>query len=164
MESRSLNQQINMERVSSNFTLFFKIFLPVFWIVFFGAFTIASLFFKFNYVGNIPALYFRIGVVLFYVSGLLMFIFTLMRLTRVELGDDKVYVTNYFKHIQYPFASVKSIEVSQFGFLKVGIVTLKEKGSLGRKMRFIPNGKRLQEYKEKYPASEILFPSDKTED
>ena len=150
-----------MERVSSNFTLFFKIFIPVFWIVFFGAFTLASFLFKFSYVGNIPALYFRIAVAVFYVSGLLMFFFTLMRLTRVELGPDSVYVTNYFKHVQYPFESIQHIEISQFGFLKVGILTLKEKGSIGQKLRFLPHGRRLADYREKYPQNQFLFETEK---
>ncbi|GAB5551543.1 MAG: hypothetical protein Sapg2KO_11340 [Saprospiraceae bacterium] len=140
-----------MERISGNQTLFLKFFVPVFWIVFFGAFTLASLFFKFNYVGNIPAIYFRIGVVFFYISGLLMFVFTLMRLVRVEMGPDSIYVTNYFKHVQYPFSSVSSIEVSRFAFLKIGVVQLKEKGLLGQKLNFVVNTSRLEDYWEKYP-------------
>lgn len=157
MERGGLNERYFMERVSSNLTLFFKIFIPVFWIVFFGAFTVASLLFKFAYVGNIPALYFRIGVVIFYLSGLLMFYFTLMRLTRVEMGPETVYVTNYFKHVQYPFASIESIEISRFGFFRVGILTLKEKGELGKTLRFLVNGRRLAEFREKYPQSAGLF-------
>lgn len=141
-----------MERVSSNFTLFLKFFIPVFWLVFFGGFTMASLLSKYSYVGNIPSLYFKIGVVLFYLSGLAMFGFTLLRLVRVELGPKSLYVTNYFKHIQYPFESVESVEISSFGgFFAVGIVTLKEKGSLGRKLNFVVNKSRLNDYWEKYP-------------
>jgi hypothetical protein len=140
-----------MERVSSNQTLFLKFFVPVFWIVFFGAFTLASLSFKFSYVGNIPALYFRIGVVFFYVSGLAMFVFTLMRLVRVEMGPDSIYVTNYFKHVQYPFASVASVEVSRFVFLKIGIVQLHEKGIFGKRLNFIANTSRLEDYWADYP-------------
>ncbi|MEM6378336.1 MAG: hypothetical protein AAF705_08990, partial [Bacteroidota bacterium] len=134
-----------MERVSSNQTLFLKFFVPVFWIVFFGAFTLSSLFFKFSYVGNIPALYFRIGVIFFYVSGLLMFFFTLMRLVRVEMGPDNIYVTNYFKHVQYPYSSVTSLEVSRFAFLNIGVVELKEKGLLGKKLNFVVNKGRLED-------------------
>lgn len=140
-----------MERISGNQTLFLKFFVPVFWIVFFGAFTLASLFFKFNYVGNIPAIYFRIGVVFFYISGLLMFVFTLMRLVRVEMGPDSIYVTNYFKHVQYPFDSISSIEVSRFAFLKIGVIQLKEKGLLGKRLNFVVNTLRLEDYWEKHP-------------
>lgn len=146
-----------MERVSGNQTLFLKFFVPVFWIVFFGAFTLASLFFKFNYVGNIPAVYFRIGVIFFYISGLLMFVFTLMRLVRVEIGPESVYVTNYFKHVQYPFSSISSIELSRFAFLKVGVIQLKEKGRFGKRLNFVVNTARLEEFWEKHPEVHALL-------
>ena len=145
------SNQIQMERISSNSTLFLKFFIPVFWIVFFGAFTLASLFFKFSYVGNIPALYFRIGVLLFYASGILMFVFTLMRLVRVEMSPGSVYVTNYFKHIQYPFHSVEKMEISRFGFFKVGVLHLKDKGAFGKKLTFVVNAARLDDFWEKHP-------------
>ena len=140
-----------MERISSNGTLFLKFFLPVFWIVFFGAFTIASLFFKFSHVGNIPALHFRIGVIIFYLSGVLMFLFTLMRLVRVEAHPEFIYVTNYFKHIRYPIDSVDTLEISRFAFFNVGVLRLKEKGVLGKKLNFIPSTLRLNQFWEQNP-------------
>lgn len=146
-----------MERVSSNQTLFLKFFVPVFWIVFFGAFTLSSLFFKFSYVGNIPALYFRIGVLFFYISGLLMFIFTLMRLVRVEMGPDSIYVTNYFKHVQYPYSSVRVLDVSRFAFLNIGVLELKEKGLLGKKLNFVVNKGRLEDFWEQHPEVKALL-------
>ena len=148
-----------MERISSNGTLFLKFFVPIFWIVFFGGFTIASLFFKFKYVGSIPALYFRIGVILFYLSGLLMFMFTLMRLVRVEISPESIYVTNYFRHIKYPIDNFESLEVSQFGFFKVGTLVLREKGTFGKKLSFVANSFRLDAFWEKHPeVRERLVP------
>ena len=148
-----------MERVSSNFTLFLKFFVPVFWLVFFGAFTLASLLTTYSYVGNIPALYFKIGVVLFYLSGILMFGFTLLRLVRVELGADSIYVTNYFRHIQYTLDSVDSLAISRFGFFTVGTLTLKAKGSLGRRLTFVVNKSRLEDFWEKHPALQARLTS-----
>lgn len=145
------NKPVVMERVSSNLTLFLKFFIPVFWVVFFGGFTVASLLSQYSYVGNIPALYFKLGVVLFYLSGLLMFGFTLLRLVRVELGPDSVYVTNYFRHIQYTLDSVESLDISRFGFFTVGSLTLKAKGKLGRRLIFIVNNSRIEEFWEKHP-------------
>lgn len=149
-----------MERVSSNLTLFLKFFVPVFWLVFFGGFTLASLLSTYSYVGNIPALYFKIGVVVFYLSGILMFAFTLLRLVRVELGPDQVYVTNYFKHIQYSLDSVESLEVSRFGFFTVGSLRLKAKGSLGRRLTFVVNNSRLEDFWEKHPEIQAYLTRD----
>ena len=61
-----------MHRISTNLTLFYKFFLPVFWIVFFGALTVAALFYPFDYIGDMPAGNFRIGIVFFYLTGLLL--------------------------------------------------------------------------------------------
>ena len=51
-----------MHRLSSNATLLLKFFIPVFWIVFFGASTLAALFYQYDYVGNTPAIYFKGGM------------------------------------------------------------------------------------------------------
>jgi hypothetical protein len=154
------NKSLGMERVSSNLTLFLKFFVPVFWLVFFGGFTLASLLSKYSYVGNIPAVYFKVGVVVFYLSGILMFGFTLLRLVRVELGAQEVYVTNYFKHIQYTLDSVESLQVSRFGFFAVGTLTLKAKGTLGRRLTFVVNNSRLEDFWEKHPEVQAYLMKD----
>jgi hypothetical protein len=133
-----------MERVSSNSTLFFVIFLPVFWTVFFGAITAALMLQPFAFIGNIPSGMFRIGLGFFYLSGLALFYFTLLRLRRVEIGQGFVYVTNYFKNFRYPYHNVERIETSTFLFLHIGTVTLKKPGYFGRRILFLPAMGRLR--------------------
>ena len=58
-----------MHRLSSNATLLLKFFIPVFWMVFFGATTLAALLYQYDYIGNTPAVYFKGGMVFFYVTG-----------------------------------------------------------------------------------------------
>lgn len=128
-----------MHRVSTNWTLFLKFFIPVFWIVFFGAVTIAVLLYQFEYIGDIPAVNFRIGMVLFFVSGLLLMLFTLMRLKRVELSTESVFVTDYFKSRKYTYDSIEEISISRFLFFATANIRLHQKGTFGKNMVFVPN-------------------------
>jgi len=140
-----------MDRVSTNWTLFLKFFLPVFWIVFFGAVTLTALFYKFEYIGDIPAANFRIALVIFYLSGLAMFIFTLMRLKRVEMDPQFVYVTNYFKNYRYPYHNIEQISFSSFLFLSVATIRFKTAGSFGKKIFFVPNMERFRLFLTQHP-------------
>ncbi|MCI5080487.1 MAG: hypothetical protein MRY78_02275 [Saprospiraceae bacterium] len=135
-----------MQRVSTNLTLFLKFFIPVFWLVFFGAFTILIFAYDLEYVAQIPIVTFRIIAVLFMLSGIALFYFTLFRLKRVEMGEQFVYVTDYFKHVRYPYHNIDRIEESTFGFLKVVSIYLKTPGSFGKRVLFIASGKKYDEF------------------
>src|SRR5690554_583171 len=124
------------KRISSSLTLFFRIFVPVFWVVFFGAFTIGLL-----VTSNLPVvldnLYFRIGLVLFYLTGLAFLYFTVLRLKRVEIDPDFVYVTNYLKTYRYPFHNIESIREINLFLFHVATIRFREKGSFGKKIHFL---------------------------
>ena len=140
-----------MYRVSTNLTLFYKFFIPVFWIVFFGALTIATLSYSFEYIGDMPARNFRIGIVFFYFSGLLLFAFTLMRLKRVETDEHFFYVTNYFKTARYPFHSIEQVIESKFFFFRSVTIRFKEKGLFGKRIFFVPSTHRFRDFWEANP-------------
>ena len=140
-----------MQRVSTNLTLFYKFFLPVFWIVFFGAMTVAMLFYPFDYVGNMPAGTLRIGAVLFYLSGLLLLAFTAMRLKRVEANEHFLYVTNYFKTARYPFHNIEQVIERKVFIFRTATVYFKEPGVFGKRIFFIPSNARFQEFWEGHP-------------
>ena len=140
-----------MHRVSTNLTLFYKFFIPVFWIVFFGALSIAALAYSFDYVGNIPARNFRIGMVLFYLSGLLLLAFTLMRLKRVEADEHYFYITNYFKTARYPFHNIERVEESKIFFFRTAFIYFKEPGLFGKRIFFVPSNYRFQEFWDTHP-------------
>lgn len=133
-----------MERLSSNLTLFFKFFVPIFWIVFFGAFTIAVFAYRDEFYGAVPGQSLQIGTVIFFVSGLFMFYFTLMQLKRVEGNAESFVVTDYFKTFRYTYDSVEKITESRFTFLKLATIHLKEKGSFGKRISFITSSSRYE--------------------
>ena len=140
-----------MHRVSTHLTLFYKFFVPVFWIVFFGSMTIAAFVYDNAFYGEIPGGPFRIGLVIFFISGLIMFLFTLMRLKRVEMGNDGMYVTNYFKHLRYPYDNIEKIAESEFLFFKVVTIHLRAKGTFGKKFTFLASRDRYAEFWRNYP-------------
>lgn len=140
-----------MQRLSSNTTLLLKFFIPVFWIVLFGAVTLAALMYEYDYIGNTPAVYFKTGMLFFYVTGLLLFAFTLLRLKRVEADDHFFYVTNYFKAARYPFHNIERVAVSRFLFVSVATIYFVEPGIFGKQCFFVPSRQLLQAYWIEHP-------------
>ncbi len=140
-----------MQRVSSNLTLFYKFFVPVFWTVFFGAVTLTALLADYAYVGNIPRRTFQLAVVAFFLSGILLFVFTLLRLKRVEMSPDFVYVTNYFKNYRYPYQNIEKLEINRFLLFHTATLHLRQPGSFGRKMTFVANYYRLRDFLDNHP-------------
>ena len=140
-----------MERISSNWTLFYKLFLPTFWIAFFGAVMVASLLTPYAYVGDFPRRSFQMGVIFIFVSGTAALVFTLMRLKRVELGGDFVYVTNYFAHVRYSYGSIEKLEVGWFLWLNPATLHLREPGKFGKRITFILLPGRLREFLRSHP-------------
>ncbi|MEL6987571.1 MAG: hypothetical protein AAGK97_07040 [Bacteroidota bacterium] len=135
-----------MTRVSSSLTIVLKIFLPLFWIVFFACFAVGTLFSK-----DIPLLSmtsFKIGVVAFLVIGILFFWLTTFKLQRVEMGNEKFYVTNYFKHFQYTYDSIEKIKQNNWLLFNTITIVLKQKGQLGKKITFLESSKRFQNFLE----------------
>lgn len=135
-----------MQRLSTNSTLFFKFFIPIFWSVFFGAFLAAIFVYGEEMSSTFGSTKFRIGAVAFYLSGLVLFYFTLFPLKRVEGDGDFLYVTNYFKTLRYPWQDVECIRESAFLFYKVGTIVLKEKGRFGQKLPFITSKKFYEDF------------------
>lgn len=125
------------KRISSSITLLLRLFVPVFWLVFFGAFSIAILFFSQENMPQFQTIGFRIGVIVFYLIGVLFLYFTFLKLKRVEVDQDFVYVTNYFKNFRYPYHNIESISVTNLLLFQLTTLRLKEKGSFGKKIHFL---------------------------
>lgn len=140
-----------MQRVSTNFTLFLKIFVPVFWLVFFGAFTIVLWVVDRVETGAIPLGQLRLFMTFFFLIGATIFYFTLLKLHRVEMDEAFVYVTNYIKTARYPYHNIEKIDEKDFIVLSTVTVHLKEKGIFGKTVTFIPSQYRFQGFLNKHP-------------
>ncbi len=138
-------------QISSNFTLFFKIAFPIFWVVFFGAFTLAALTTEMHTAFPISKPTFQLLAILFFISGFLLIYFTLWQLKRVEFFPESFYVTNYFKHYRYGYDMIESISYTNLIIFRIMVIKLTQKGHFGRKIPLIISRKRHQLFREIFP-------------
>lgn len=124
---------------------------------------VASLIYSFEYVGNIPATTFRLIMVFIFLSGAVSLYLTLLPLKRVEMSEDYVYVTNYFKSFRYPYHNVESIQVSTFLFFQVATLHLREAGSFGKRILFIPSSQRFKLFFDSHPELKVLLHSPRSD-
>ncbi len=144
-----------MTRISSNLTLFYKFFIPTFWIVLVGACTIAFWQLQLPVVAGMSIQTFRIVITGIYVVGLIFLYWATMRLKRVELDHEYLYVTNYFKHLRYPLQDIEKIKEAKRMIFPIASVHLKSKGSFGKVLTYVPVRNRLQEFLEEQPNRNI---------
>lgn len=142
-----------MFRISSNSTLFFKLFIPSFWVMFFGMFLITLFTSDPDIVPlfHVPA--FRWGYTAFYVVFVLFIYFTIFQLKRVELDQQYLYASNYFKTYRYQIQDIKSMSITDLFFIRIGRVELSNKGRFGKKIRFILKRKYLIDFLAKHPEN-----------
>lgn len=144
-----------MQRVSTNLTLFLKVFIPVFWAIFFGAMLIA-LFVNKDFLGQLNTSSFRIGAVFFYLSGLATYYFLLFNLKRVEFSAEHAYATNYFKTYRYSWDSIQHLEESSFLFFTIVSIVLHEAGAFGKRITFIASKKGYRKFMTAQPQTQEL--------
>lgn len=140
-----------MYRISSNWTLFLKVFFPTSWITFFGSLTIAILLAG---PGELPlggGLVFKLIFTSCFLIFLIFLLLTVMRLKRVDFGDDGIYVSNYFKTYRYGYEDVSKIKENNLGLFILGTIELKEKGSFGKKIHLLISKIHYQAFLEKHP-------------
>lgn len=134
-----------MNRLSSSVTLILKLFFPVFWVIFFGSFTVAFVFYDgYNMVFSNPA--FKAGAVLFFLAGVMLLYLSLWQLRRVEVDEEYFYVTDYFKTVRIPFPLVEKITESNWLIFTTLTIRLKNKGYFGKKIHFIQSKKNVDDF------------------
>jgi len=141
-----------MQHVSSSLTLFLKYGFPVGWTVFFGAMTIAFwLINEVNVVAGMPVSTFRIMMTVGFLSGVLLLYWALMRIKRVEMDEQFIYVTNYFKNVRYPYHQVEKVVDKDYYFFRSVHIHLKEAATFGKKISFVASRDRLDNFLKEHP-------------
>lgn len=120
-----------MLRISSGWTLIYKIFIPVFYTVFMLAWIIATIGSGDEVSPVFTHWMYRIGIVLVFILAVLLMRYTVWKLKRMDVATDHIFITDYFKTYRYSLESIESISHSNVLFWKFLKVKLKEKGSLG---------------------------------
>lgn len=146
-------------RVSTNFTLFLKLFLTPFWAVFFGLFTLFVLFYTQSEILFLQNPLFKGVIFTVYALFFVLFYFTLWQLRRVELGEQEYLVSDYFNTYRLIYEDIDVIsESSIFKWTLVGI-HLKGKGKLGRKIYFLANKDLYSRFFDQHPETRKIWTS-----
>ena len=140
-----------MQRVSSNLTILFKLFIPTVWIVFFTTFTLALFLVDEQSLPFLTSPVFKYPFLGLYVIFFLAIYFTIMQLKRVEMGSDYYAVTNYFKSYRLYYEDILKIQIIPLGGLKLITIRLKAKGSFGDKITFLASKQLLDLFLDSQP-------------
>lgn len=138
-----------IHRISSNLTLLYKFFIPTFLTVLLGAVSIAS------WVINSVPLNTKIILTISYFVLLIAMVFTLLRLKRVEIDADFVYVTNYFRHFRYPYHNIEKIIERDYRLFRIATIHFVKPGSFGKTAIFLPSGSLYNDFWEAHPALKV---------
>ena len=140
-----------MQRISTNLTVFLKLFLPTAWIVFFTVFTVAIFTIDEQSLPFLTSPIFKYPFLIMYLLFLALLYFTVMQLKRVEIGQDCYYVSNYFKTFRLIYDDIESVSIIPLFRLQIMSFRLKAKGSFGNKITFLASRQLYTIASEMYP-------------
>lgn len=149
------------KRISSSATLILKLFIPIFWIVFFGSLSVALLFFSPDNLAVFRTPFYQWGVILFFATGVLLLYLTVFQLKRVEIDPHFLYVTDYFKNYRYPFHNIASIKEVNLFFFYLCTVRFKEKGNFGKKIHFLESRIKFNNALKEFIDLKIIYENSK---
>lgn len=136
-----------MHQISSSWTLFNRIFFPTFFLVFFGVGNLAFWFVNFENYMMSNLLFYRVLFMAMFLVGLIVFYNTSWKLKRIDIDDEFVYVSNYFKTARYSFDMIETIkEKMSFTNNKSVYITLVLPGTFGQVIRFKPDKIRYEKF------------------
>lgn len=143
-----------MLRLSSNATLFLKLFIPVFWTTIFTGLTLVIWFAPETYFGGVPLQSLRYAILLVLFGSVGTFLLVLWPLKRVETDGEFLYVSNYFTTARYNLIDdVEVVRESRFLFLKVCTVELRAKGTFGKNLRFVASRKSFDTFRSEFSGA-----------
>jgi len=141
-------------RLSSNLTLFLKLFLPVFWTTVLIGLTLVIWFAPEHYFGGMPLQSLRWAILFVLLTAVGSFWLLFWPLKRVETDGEFLYVTNYFKTARYHLVEdVQAIDQGRLLWLKLCTVQLRAKGTFGRNLRFIASRKQFNNFKGEFAGA-----------
>ncbi len=141
-----------MQRVSSNSTIILKIFVPTIWATFFLTFSIALLINDPQDLhGILSHPMFRWYFIGFVIIFFLLMYLTVIRLKRVELAKEGIYVSNYFKTYRYDYKDLKEIKLSNFGLFTLARFKMMSKTKMGKTIPVLLKRRYFEEFVLSYP-------------
>ncbi len=135
-----------MERYSSNLTLFYVIFLPVFSFVFLLAWTLAAFLGPLMndevYISDYVK-YFFLGTLI--LTSLFILLFS-TKLKRLEADENKIYLSNYFKTTVMPLDNIKVVVITDLFLARIVTIHFVNKSRWGSKVKVLERENMFQKY------------------
>lgn len=135
-----------MIRLSSNFTLFYKIFLPVFFMILYGLFTVFLFFTNDSPLSAIP--WVKYSNLIFYLAVLLIMYKSIFQLYRVDCSHEEFIVTNYRTAYKYSYDSIESFNQTNFLLFTLATIRFKSPSSFGSRVSFLLDKNGLKKVEE----------------
>lgn len=127
------------ECLSSNATLFYRIFAPVFGTVFLAGFVLALVLIpEDDLYLSFPAWWARLAAILLLVGWLYFIKSTVWRLKRADATKEHLFITNYWHTVRYPWQDVEKITESTRMGRRLIHFHLKAPGRFGQVVSILP--------------------------
>ena len=149
-----------MHRVPSQLTIFFRIALPTIW---FSAIASSVLMLTWAVRGKAGLFsnpYVWLGLLFMMATGYAFIHFILWRAYRIDMDEEHLYVSNYFKTYKYPYAEVVSIRDAGVWKNRIYRITLQAKGSFGQYIYFFASKVLWEDFKAEHPQLSDLWVSE----
>lgn len=133
-----------MIRISSSLTLGLALFFPVFWFVFFGS---LSIFIAVTDPEDLPlsnpVLFKTVLIICYILFGFLIYK-SFAKLKRVELENNQLFITNYFKTVTFDISHIAKIKDHSILGMMIITLELDYKSIFGTKIRFLSDAQKFQ--------------------
>jgi hypothetical protein len=153
----AFNRFVPMQTVSSQLTLFFKMFLPIFWLTFWSSITLTVWFYDPASATSGAGMGLKMTATAILLLSVLLMWRYILPLKRVEMGVDFMHVTNYIKNFRYPLHNIDHIVVKDFGIVRVVHVTLKVAGNFGKRISFLASSRVFNKFLDENPQFSKLI-------
>ncbi len=151
-----------MRRLSSNFTIILRLFIPIVYIVFFGSIVIGSFVITVNdspFLTNPTVRYSILGT---YIVFIIIMYFTIIKLKRVDADEKHLFISNYLKTYRYTWDSINKISTINLILFEIIYIHYKEKTAFGKKIYFLASKALVKSFFKDHPDLFILFQSKKS--
>ncbi|HMG15052.1 MAG TPA: hypothetical protein VK590_06380 [Saprospiraceae bacterium] len=135
-----------MHQISSSRTLIIRIFFTTFYLVFFGVGSIAFWLTDAEVIMVSNLMPFRVLFIILFLGGILVFRQTAWKLMRIDIDEEFVYVSNYFKTARYKFDYIEKIHEHKSLGRKTVRFDLTGEGVFGTQIRFMPDKIRYEKF------------------
>ncbi|MCB0532084.1 MAG: hypothetical protein KDD14_07780 [Saprospiraceae bacterium] len=148
IEENSTQEPVRQINLSSNLTLFWRVFLPVFGTVFFSGLSLAIWLIDGEDLYLSYSIWWpRLIILLIWIGWLYVVKTRFWPLKRIDADPEHLFVTNYWTTVRYPWTDVAQLKEIPKWHYRLVQLELKAPGRFGQVITFLP-GSRFQPWME----------------